>query len=672
MSITKTYGESKVEGLFKQFAETEWRYWSEPNIITKRGTFKPDFVAVNGHKGIFAIEVKDYVELVAATPDLITIKMKSGDTVQHKNPMMQARSSAEQLSNLLVAREERLGYHTSRHDTLAFPYFYCVIFPNLSVNILSQVVNAGIWEHGSVLGMEDLTTVESLSAALLNVPGRRTLRKGEIITRETIDLIRGVIDPNIIVIPTGNPNKELGTLTIGQEKEITSPVGDTEPEDIKPPVPENGLIDEAVEIAENTALRLLRGVAGSGKSLVLTRRAQYILEQKPNYKILVVTFNEDLANDLRNRINTDEISTIHFHKLCWDIFSMGQQYNVSAVDNWLRNEKQATWIAQNGFTIEFMADEFKYRKNLGVFESEPYLELERKGREAALGKPKRQLINTLFEKYLQHQFQQRGVIDFEDFAYRAIDALRRPGHPYYRKFDVVMIDEAQDFAPSWIRVMKLLVKRSGLIFIAEDPNQSIFNQFSWEEKKLSVVGRSRQLRVPFRCTEQITAAAFSLIAADPILSRNSDETIKPDLNTYRLREGESPKLICFSSQAEEIQFLQVQVARLLSQGVSPKSIAVIFPEAKLLERKFEWAKPLQIYAKSFRNVKGLEFEHVFVVCLDMLDVPMDDEVLVARTRKRIYTMMMRARDYLALTCTGNLPAVVQPIENYVDQVQQGV
>jgi superfamily I DNA/RNA helicase len=105
---------------------------------------------------------------------------------------------------------------------------------------------------------------------------------------------------------------------------------------------------------------------------------------------------------------------------------------------------------------------------------------------------------------------------------------------------------------------------------------------------------------------------------------------------------------------------------------SPKSIASIFPEAKSLERKFEWAKPLQIYAKSFRNVKGLEFDHVFVTCLDLLDVPMDDETLVARTRKRVYTMMMRARDYLTLTCTGNLPAMVQPIENYVDQIQQGI
>jgi hypothetical protein len=670
MSTIQTTGEKKVEELFKQLPKTEWRYWIEPNIITKRGSFQPDFVAVNGFKGIFVLEVKDYLELVSFKDDVLRIKRRDGEIVPEKNPLRQVRTNAEQLSDQLVEFSEQLTQIYKGKKKLAIPRFHCVIFPNLSENVLNQAVQAGIWQKGTVLGVESLVSAELFAEALKRVPGAWEFRNGEFVDNYMLDLIEASVNRKLIF--TG-PSGEIKAIPTNQQRTtIIEPIPSTEQQSLLVEEvidPETGLIPEGEDIAENTSLRLLRGVAGSGKSLVLTRRAQYILEQKPHYKILVVTFNEDLANDLRERINRDEITTVHFHKLCWDIFTDRQPFSVSAIDNWLRNEKQLEWINQNGFTVEFLAEEFKYRKNLGVFDGDVYLELERKGREAALGKAKRQLINILFERYLQYQFQQRNVIDFEDFAYRAIDQLRRLGNPYYRKFDVVMIDEAQDFAPSWIRVVKLLVKRSGLIFVAEDPTQSIFNQFSWEEKKLHVVGRSRQLRVPFRCTEQITTAAFSLVAADPVLSKASDDTLKPDLNTYRLREGDKPKLICFPTQAAELQFLQDAVNKLLSQGVSSRAIAIIFPESKGLERKFEWAKPLQVYAKSFRNVKGLEFEHVFVVCLDLLDVPMDDETLVAKTRKRVYTMMMRARDYLTLTYTDKLPTVVQPFESHVEQVR---
>lgn len=51
---------------------------------------------------------------------------------------------------------------------------------------------------------------------------------------------------------------------------------------------------------------LVRGVAGSGKTMVLTRRAHHLRELHPDWKILVLCFNRVLAEHLARTIGADD------------------------------------------------------------------------------------------------------------------------------------------------------------------------------------------------------------------------------------------------------------------------------------------------------------------------------------------------------------------------------
>mgnify|MGYP001954054008 CR=1 FL=1 len=49
--------------------------------------------------------------------------------------------------------------------------------------------------------------------------------------------------------------------------------------------------------------RLIRGVAGSGKTLILVWRAKLLSKAHPEWKILVLCYNISLANGIRQMIN---------------------------------------------------------------------------------------------------------------------------------------------------------------------------------------------------------------------------------------------------------------------------------------------------------------------------------------------------------------------------------
>ncbi|WP_241428115.1 DEAD/DEAH box helicase [Clostridium sp. DJ247] len=70
--------------------------------------------------------------------------------------------------------------------------------------------------------------------------------------------------------------------------------------------------------------RVIRGVAGSGKTVILICRARYLAEAHRDWNILVLCYNKTLANYLRNSIvddNFQNAEVIHFHGWINKIFS---------------------------------------------------------------------------------------------------------------------------------------------------------------------------------------------------------------------------------------------------------------------------------------------------------------------------------------------------------------
>ena len=64
--------------------------------------------------------------------------------------------------------------------------------------------------------------------------------------------------------------------------------------------------------------RLIRGVAGSGKTVILICRARHLRARYPEWRILVLCYNRVLADYLRGAIGPDpQLEVLHYHSWCW-------------------------------------------------------------------------------------------------------------------------------------------------------------------------------------------------------------------------------------------------------------------------------------------------------------------------------------------------------------------
>lgn len=664
----KTQGERIVAGLLRQLSD-DYFWVTEPMIHTPLGSKRPDFIVVAKNLGVAIIEVKDWREILEASQQDITIRRADGEILILPNPAQTARDYAIDLARVFEQHKALLspGFGRAR---LSFPWQEVVVLTNISAYTVRHLERNYIFPEGVVLGAEALVDAAVFEEALTSLPWRFAL-KGPL-NNDTLAVIRSVIDPRIIIrtdeaAPTGIETP-LQSLLIREEPKIVepppAPVVETRPK--VAPVNDDTLPAPLRPLVDDLAVRLVRGVAGAGKTLVLTRRAQFLHEHFPQYRVLVLSFNTDLADALKRKLPLTNITVTGFHKLCSQI--LGQTWRSPVeIGGWL-NRHLKPYIEEQGLTVDFVAEEIRWRKDVGLFDNDAYLSAARTGRGQGLARARREIINAIFDYYRQAQ---HGVFnDWEDVPYLAYEALTQtPDHPLREAFHVVLVDEAQDFAPSWIRVVKAVMKPQGTMLVCDDPTQSLFKYFSWKEKGLQVSGRTSVLRIPFRCTREITRAAYSLVEADPILSTEED-LLPPRLNIAELRSGDRPELRQCSTWAEEVGYVEQGVIALVESGVPWQEIAVLCHDNRDLA-SFQHLTKRGVYVRGYGKMKGLEFQAVFLPRLNSVfdDAGQDtDATLISRHRRRVYVGMTRARHWLALSYHGALPAALEPLLPHVNFV----
>jgi superfamily I DNA/RNA helicase len=487
------------------------------------------------------------------------------------------------------------------------------------------------------------------------------------INNKTLEILRGVLNPYAKV--PDREGRDIGTATHQQEALITESLPAAEPQQLGL-FQDDPLSKEAYSVVQNHTVRLVRGVAGSGKTLVLMNRALYLQQRYPHSRILVMTFNRDLAAHLQKRAPSLEI--LNFHKLCADIIGKAW-HSPQYPSGWLQRYALSE-IRQLGLPytdeyemVRYVEEEIGWRKDLDMFDQATYLAAERRGRTIALDKDKRKLLDKIFQRYWQYQTEQRNRngdwMDWNDVPIQAHHVLEEVKHPLKHSYDIILVDEGQDFAPTWFRVIQLLLKPNGSLFICDDPTQSLFRYFSWREKGVEVMGRSRILRVPFRCTRKINEAAYSLVLADELLS-NSEEIIHPDLTSPELIEGSLPALYAFDTPEQERQTIKDEVQTLLENGNDPQDIAVLCHH-KGLVKHYADLRNLGIYVEHFEKMKGLEFIAVFIPEVHSAFDNMTDQQAISQMRRRMFTAMTRARQVLTLSYHKSLPDALKPIVPHV-------
>jgi superfamily I DNA/RNA helicase len=219
-------------------------------------------------------------------------------------------------------------------------------------------------------------------------------------------------------------------------------------------------------------------------------------------------------------------------------------------------------------------------------------------------------------------------------------------------------------------VKRLLKPEQGLLFLADDPMQSIYRYYSWREKGVPVVGRSRWLRIPYRTTREIYQAAYEIIQGDEVLkSAIENETglmVEPDLEV--LRRGDRPKLKRFDRLEDEASFIKSEIAQLRILGINPEEIAVLSRKKNSVKRIQNLLRGSGVTIDTFHGSKGMEYEVIFLSQMQDTFQQIGSDQELSQERRTVYMAMTRARNSLHLCFEGAWPEQMRGALELLDRV----
>ena len=652
-----THGEKQILKLLSRNLPKEFSVYVESPIHKTRDLRYPDFVVVTNY-GVIVLEVKDWVTVVRADPGGATVRDRKGKERFEPNPVTKAREFAITLSHEL---NRKLNGHGSGES---IPWSYAALLANLPYSVITQLRTP--WGEEFVLGEDDLIVPDLLLKRLkMTFPAERMrpLLKSE------LDLIRATIYP---VVEIEIPGRAPFVLDEQQEKIVAEPVREREKtreekrkeearqdalfESLSASEPEEDSLSEAGEkLAHNTAIRLVRGFAGSGKSLVLIQRAKFLRAQYPDWRIGVFTYNKSLQEELAAAFVGTTVKPQTFHSLCASL--LPQRGDPVELGVWLDGSKLDFEVIRK-LGVPAVKNEIDWIRDMGIACREDYLKIERRGigKELRLNADSRNQVYDVLEAYQSYLAENKSW-DFNNLPVM-VEAALASGRINPPCYDAVLIDEAQDWAPVWIRAVNRLVHpEHGVVFLADDPSQSIYRSFSWKEKGLAVAGRTRWLKVPYRNTREIYEAAYGMIADQDEIQRSladEGEPVTPDLSSVSLRHGPRTLVQRCASVEKELDFLKNRIFSLRQEGYRDKQIAVLVRYAQRIRGIRERLRGLDVRVQPIHGFKGLEAEVVFIPHLQQTFLKEDEEDLAAE-RRILYMAMSRAREKLYMTYFGKLP-----------------
>lgn len=672
-----------------QFLPNECIIYAQPKLVYKYEVRYPDFVIVYHEWGVVVLEVKDWIEVVDRNGKEARIRQRNGRLKWRGSPIEQARGAAQVLENMLKEDDDLRNYA----GKLDFYYAYGGVLPHLTSHTIAWLEK--VWGKNYLLGRDDLHP-ERITEKIAIVNGFSLQRC--MMTEYQVRAVCAIIDER-------NKNVDRATdefkgvydriqESLYKESIIVQPSA-TEPEqpvqeslELVPPVEarikhlEAEMPEEALTLRSTPHVRLVRGFAGTGKTDVLILRAHYLHEQYPDLDILVTTFNDPLYE---NRLLPElkdlrpQVDVIKFDTLCTGIYRKrhGRWIKPQDTGGLLVARMTEDYPLVEELGQSFIADEFIWMKETGRTERQRYVTGAREGRGGVSGrtfsrKMKEQIFD-LFEVY-QRLLRDMPAYDWVDLHEKTLRYFQEGIRPD-KQYDVILVDEAQHFAPTWMRIVTEFLKPGGNLFLCDDPSQSVYRYYSWRQKGVEVRGRTRWLRIPYRNTRQIFEAAYALITDNQIAQRllaEGGEQVQPDLDSTTMREGPRPQVHSFSSWEAEREFVVREIETLIRQkGMLPNEIGILHEKRHVLDRyKPLVPKGVQLY--EVKRQTGLEYKAVFIPQIQQIldrTVGISWEEDEERQRLKFYMAMARARKWLYLLHGRKWPKVLDPIRPYVEWIE---
>ncbi|RRR68281.1 MAG: hypothetical protein EI684_17815 [Candidatus Viridilinea halotolerans] len=440
---------------------------------------------------------------------------------------------------------------------------------------------------------------------------------------------------------------------------------------------------EAEATTDNMHLQLVNGIAGSGKSLILLYRARLLRQFFPRKRILVLTHNRPLIRDLERRYllltNDDRrVKWFTFHGwCCYYWFKQDPKYKIIKTFERQKLIQQA-WqkhLVDTAISPKMIESEIDWLKDRLITTREAYIEADRAGRGFALKEAMRSRVYDAIHTY-QALLQEKNQLDFGDVP-RRIWRLLHENAAAIPSYDVILIDEAQFFAPIWFSIIKQILRPPhGHLFMVADPTQGFLKRRqSWLASGLNVRGQSQRLEQCYRTTREILSFASRFYQQR---LPDDDEAIV-GVKLQQTPSGLMPEVIALRSEQDETARVINEIRALVAAKVPLDQILIIHANWQGADRLLTRLKTLlgaeqvvhprdgtgtnQLRVCQLDAVTGLESPIVFLVgCHRILEAE-DNPRLSAEERaeqlrdntRRLYMAMTRAGQRLVVTYVGAVP-----------------
>lgn len=290
-----THGERRVAQRLESHLGEDCLIWYD--IPVGREYRHPDFVIIDPANGLIFLEVKDWKlsTLQHIDPQTVTLGTAQG-IKQEKNPLLQVREYACATVELL-SQDPKLQQNTGLYKgKLNIAWAYGVVFTNITRQQLTSLSADGaiesIFPQALMICQDEITESVSVSDFRSKISGLFTTRFRPEVTPAIRDILRQRLFPEI-AIRTKKKSNQVGRVMDLQQEVLARNLGEGH--------------------------RVIHGVAGSGKTLILLYRCLYLSETTTR-PVLVLCFNIILANYIRECIAerglSDKVHVYHFHDWC--------------------------------------------------------------------------------------------------------------------------------------------------------------------------------------------------------------------------------------------------------------------------------------------------------------------------------------------------------------------
>lgn len=376
--------------------------------------------------------------------------------------------------------------------------------------------------------------------------------------------------------------------------------------------------------------RLIRGVAGSGKTIILASRAKMLAKQNPDWKILILCYNISLANFIQQMI-------LHMINEPEDLFDFTSDPNIEVV----------------------------HTQNIIVRNFHSWLKSDLKIREQQIP----EIIEKIEKKETILPYYDAVLIDEgQDFE---ADWLRLVTLLINEKTNSLLLVE--DRAQTIYKRKRSYLQDTGL-------------SFQGRSKVLSINYRNTKQIVKFAWDFYRKHSMFK----NKVVNRSVEGEIIAPQSTKR--NGPEPGMIKAANFYEEMRMVARQIKKLHQQKKVPFDEILIlyrvkrthqYPIIDIIKRSLKdetipyyWItenentkrtfekEDEQVKISTIDSSKGLDFQAVFIVNVDSMPFPLEEDK--EREVSLLYIGMTRAKEYLCLSYSGE-----SEFTKYLDAIQEG-